>query len=1028
MRERTTIRLLPAMLMLAAGLPAQAERAPEKFQLAVGLQQRGLHQEAADYLRAFLREDPAHALAAEARYRLAQSAFELQRPDEAATALEAALDRGGAKFHLRPEALYRLGGLRQQAGRPDAAAAQFERLLAEVPATHYLAASAAYALGECRQALGDDAAAEAAFEKAVTASRGDRTTLRFPALYQLGFAQLRQQRHAAAAESFAAAAEVAEQPAARNECLFLRGDALLRAGDASRAESAFGAVDANSEHGDDALFGQGWAALARGDRKAARDRFRRVATLQPPSPFAAQAWLECGRAAYQDGDFRDAAAALDQVVAAGGEHVLAAQELRGLTALALGDGEAAIGWLQPAREAAAGDDRARLSFALGEALVAVLRLEDALVAFGEVPADAPPELRGDALYGRCHVLHLLGRYDESKVAAQQLLALEPAHRAADLALLAVAENAFAARDYGAAEGAYARLLDRPAHAHAAAFKQAWCSYLLGRHDAAAERFEAVAKGDPKLHFEESLAMAALARLEAGHGDAALEAADRYAVRFPSGAFRDRTERVAARVLRQRGDLVGAEKRLAAAQAAASQREGDAAAADAAELAELAYQRGDYRAAAERFAPLVPRADTIGARAAAGLAWCAFELGDDEACERALAAAQAHAAAAAERPGLLELAVGLASRRAQWDAAVAAGKQFVAEFSAHARAPQMRWALAVAQARHGDPAAARSGFESLRAHGMTAFGDRLDYELAWACRRSGDDAAALAHFGRLAEAGDDEELVGEARWHLGDALLAKSPPDLAAARELLTAVRGSHRSRALYRLAFAELEAAGDDKAGLARARDHFLAIAAVDGDALRHEALFCAADVCRRLGDHRGVLERGRQLLEEAPEHARAARARLLVGDAGVAVGDGAAAIRALEPLVAEGAEASPETARVHLLLGRARLLRREYDVAERHLRRATELSDGTLGAEAQVRIGEARTQRGDLNGAADAFVKVAILYADPQWVRAGLLGAARSYDQLGQSQKAVRFYQELVDRHAGSDEARIAQTRLEDR
>jgi TolA-binding protein len=44
------------------------------------------------------------------------------------------------------------------------------------------------------------------------------------------------------------------------------------------------------------------------------------------------------------------------------------------------------------------------------------------------------------------------------------------------------------------------------------------------------------------------------------------------------------------------------------------------------------------------------------------------------------------------------------------------------------------------------------------------------------------------------------------------------------------------------------------------------------------------------------------------------------------------------------------------------------------------------------------------------------------------LLGAARSYEQLGQPQKAVRFYQELVDRHAGSDEARIAQTRLEDR
>ena len=105
--------------------------------------------------------------------------------------------------------------------------------------------------------------------------------------------------------------------------------------------------------------------------------------------------------------------------------------------------------------------------------------------------------------------------------------------------------------------------------------------------------------------------------------------------------------------------------------------------------------------------------------------------------------------------------------------------------------------------------------------------------------------------------------------------------------------------------------------------------------------------------------------------------------------------------------------------------MRGEHDKAEASLRRTTELSDGPLAAEAQFRIGEVRAQRGDLQGAADAFVKLPILYSQAEWVRRGLLQAGLVYEQLKQPEKAQRFFEELQKLHAGSDEAKTAKQHL---
>jgi TolA-binding protein len=303
---------------------------------------------------------------------------------------------------------------------------------------------------------------------------------------------------------------------------------------------------------------------------------------------------------------------------------------------------------------------------------------------------------------------------------------------------------------------------------------------------------------------------------------------------------------------------------------------------------------------------------------------------------------------------------------------------------------------------------------------------VQYELAWACRRDNDEAAALAAFAKVAAESSDPELAGEANLHLGVAALDKK--DLALARSLLGKVQGSHRGRALYRLGFAEFEAAGTDVQKLAVARDLFAEIAAIPGEPLVGESLYFGAECCHRLADARGAVQRLKQLLQADPKHARADRARLLLGECAVTTGEGDLAATTLEEFLRGSKLEAADQARAQLWLGKARMLRSEHDKAEASLQKVTELSDGPFAAEAQFRIGENRVARGDLQGAADAFVKLPILYGHVQWVRRGLLQAGLVYEKLSQPEKAERFFRELVDKHTPSEEATTAKQHLRDR
>ncbi|GAB4150211.1 MAG: hypothetical protein Fur0037_18670 [Planctomycetota bacterium] len=1019
-RTRPPLRISFLLAWLAAmPLPAQT---PEDFQLGLGLQKRGLHEEAVAAFARFLREKPDAALASEAWYRLGVSQAETGRKDEAARSFEKALR--GEGFRYAAEARYRLAQLRRGGGLLAEAIREAEALLAAAPADHYLRAPALSLMGECQRDLGDDEKACASFLAAAAAAAPDQKDYRFFGFYEAGFAWSRMGQHARAAEAFASAKEAATTAEARSECLHLRGDCELRAGRVDDASKAFAeCLSLRNGHEDDATMGLAFCALQRSDAREAEDLFGRLLKRHGSSPLVPRARLEIARIAYARRDYAGAREQIAALLKADGlapEILKAAHEMDGLCALEIGKADEAVERLRVALGGATDEERPRISYALGEALAAKGSFEEACDAYRAVPETAGEDLFGDALYGACFCLHELGRHEESRKLAEELIAKLPGHRLAVEALFAVAENLYAERSYARAEEFYSRVPDGHALRGKAVFKLAWCAYLRGAIGEAARRFAAIARDGKAEQAEEALAMSALAWLEAGRGDDALRAADLYRARHASGVFLARTERVAARVLRARGDFDGAAERLAGAQRAASDpRE---AREDQLERAEIAYSKGDFTGARALYAPLAENEDECGARALDGLAWCAFELGEDDACEKAVARAMSRADAARLRPGLLELRCCLHQRRRAWDEAAEDAKEFLAEFPEHEKAKAMRYSLGLSLARGGRAEEAVPVLESLERDGGYERMDLVSYELAWARRRAKDEKGALESFARVAKATKDRELRGEAEFELGTAALEAG--DLAGARRLLSSVQGSHRARALYRLAFSDF--ASKDAGRLPEAERELSAIREIGPEGeLYGEATFLLGECRRGARDAKGAAAFYGELLRREPDHARAPLARLHLGEVDVAIGEPDEAVEHLELFLRRPAGGAAERILAHLALGRARQLRGEFARAVESFQEVTRACEGPEAAEAQYRIGECRLAERDEEGAVGAFVKLAILYAHEPWVPRGLLEAGAIYERLGQASKARKLYEEVEQRFPEAPERQEAARRI---
>jgi TolA-binding protein len=271
------------VLVLVLGLSAfapgarAADDGDDRYRLIAGLCERGLTRQAIDEARSFLRELAGHRRASLVRYRLAGALYDSGRKDEARP-LYAELG-GSPGFEYAAEALFRLGELELERGDAAAARAALEAVLRSGQA--YLAKPALLLLGEAALSAKDHAAAHARYAEVLArqpSSEEERDARR--GLLWCAFETGDWPRACADADAWlsrhASDASAAEVRRLACEAALAHARALLAAGDASAALSAFEDAERRAREVDDeartrATSGRG-DALAKLGRRAEAER------------------------------------------------------------------------------------------------------------------------------------------------------------------------------------------------------------------------------------------------------------------------------------------------------------------------------------------------------------------------------------------------------------------------------------------------------------------------------------------------------------------------------------------------------------------------------------------------------------------------------------------------------------------------------------------------------------------------------------------------------------------------------------
>lgn len=95
--------------------------------------------------------------------------------------------------------------------------------------------------------------------------------------------------------------------------------------------------------------------------------------------------------------------------------------------------------------------------------------------------------------------------------------------------------------------------------------------------------------------------------------------------------------------------------------------------------------------------------------------------------------------------------------------------------------------------------------------------------------------------------------------------------------------------------------------------------------------------------------------------------------------------------------------------LGRVQHLQKQYDPALESLAKALDTAQGATGAEAQFMLAMVLRDKGEKQKAAEEFLKVSILYGVPAWSARAQYEAGQCYEQLQNSDAAIKSYQVVV-------------------
>lgn len=999
------MRALALALVLFA-LPAQD--ADEQYTYVARLAGKGLHELVVREAESFLRTFPAHPKAALARYRLACALFELGRlADARAPFAELARD---AQFEFAVEVQFRLGQCCAAANESADAERCYERVVAS--GKDYLRAPALALLAGSRLARKDAAGALESYDALAKlgpeagAFALDAACGRAWCLHRLG-------RTAEAVEAARNAARTA--PAARAaELAFLLGECLLDLGDARGALASYGGVDAGP-YADAAARGTGFALAALGDHAGAARAFGEARARFPASPLAPECALQQGVELLAAGDARAALVPLGDAALARDPEAL---RWRARAQQRSGDPSGALATLESA-----------LALQLPQELAAQIALQraDLLVQQGR-GAEAQREydrVGSDRALLAAAVQSLASRdWASARERATRLLETFPESAARVDALLALGEALFGEQRFSDAREAFmvAAEEDRdPVRRVRASSRAAWCAYSSKDHAGAAREFTVVAAANVDAPEVEEAAFMTGRASEDGGDAAGARAAYRACVqRFPQGPHRVEAE--------LRGALLmpGATAELEALATRAGT--GELAARARLELADRLGAAGRERDALvhQRTVLADASAQAYASRAAYGLAWNLYQLGDLAACDAALAQLGAQRDVPPElAAGARELAVWTALKREPLDTgALAARWRAFAEGGEPDEVRAAELLHTVCGALSPDRAAVFAAIDAFARAARTAAGRaRAAVERALASAQSGDVDAAQSALASARELGGADVQAAEALFQLGEVRFAAGA-DSDAAQFYDAAAHTANASvapAALYKAGFARLR--GGDAAGAETAFAAF--VERFPQHALVHETRFLLGEAHFRqdeLDEAIAVLQRVRR---DAPAHDVAPKVLFRLGIACARRERWREALDALSEL-ARAHAGFPNAAEAELWRGRAQTGLGDARAARAAFERVLALDQGVLAGQARLELGKQLASTGDVDAALSLFLKVAVLSGGDEEVAEALVRAGDVLARQGHREQALAQYREAAEKHAKARWAAQARERLD--
>lgn len=999
---RTASALLFCLFSLAHLTHAQS--AADDFAVAAGLHDRGLHERAVRAFRDFLETHGDDGRVPRAHFYLGESLVALERDSEALPHYEAhARDR---RSDMRRHANLRCGEilLRQdQAGR---AYKRLSRLLQREDLGE-LEEAALYFFAEAANADGKIKEAADAYRRLLS-SHADGVYFRHASV-ALGTIELAAKR---AEEALGVLTPVASsgRDELTTEAQLLLGEAWLQADKPSKAADMFERAAKKAPRR--AAAGHARALFAAGDGEAAVRRLRAVLVDSSEDALLVRTAVRLAALMRDDGRADLGAALLDGIEGGRGQDAEDVAYWRGLLAADLGDTDRGVEELERAVAADASPER---RFSLADTLSRAGRFEKAAGIFASLrKSKAAPGLRYEATYAEAFARSRLGEHD----AAARLLSTLDRDGVSDAlrrdAIFALAEAHFGQGRLDRAARQYGRCTD-PGHPRRrdAAYKLGWCTFELERYDEALEALAGVVAVDGPWR-DEAVFLSAKCEERLGRFAGARRLFE--SLGRAGGAVAARGLLGAAAMARREGKP--AEARRLAARAAELADSQELAATAAWEGAEAAWEEGDLQGAIRAYRDFLEShpAHERAAEAHLGLAWALRESGElIDSVASALAACEGEATVVEARyvaalgtfdQGLHEAALQhIAAARAREEALTRAAELELLEGLSRARMGQHAKAVTVLTAYLG------------RGDGVESRALAL-YELAFAAEGMGDAKRREAALRELIVKYPTSPRAADSAFRLAETLYErKAFADALALYEKAVESGGAEavREPAIYKASWClrRLERHADAARSFARL--------AADGD-FAAEASYLAGDAWTEAEQHEAALACFEHVTRKHPQHeyARAAALRRILALAALER-HGEVVQAAARVVVTDDSDVDAWAVRVRSALGDSLMAQESWGRAVTAYRAVTKASSGPLAARAQFRIGRALMRASENSKAVDELLKVTILYSHDPWVARATLEAAKLLESLGEAEKALRLYRDVVREHGETAEGKAA-------